>query len=78
MSLNTPVVFIIFKRPDLTQIVFNAIREAQPKKLFVIADGPRSHEEAEKCQQTREIINQVDLDCEVLKNKVFFVFAQRV
>jgi ubiquinone/menaquinone biosynthesis C-methylase UbiE len=68
MSLNTPVVFIIFKRPDLTQIVFNAIREAQPQKLFVIADGPSSSEEAEKCQQTREIIKQVDWDCQVQTN----------
>ena len=68
MSLNTPVVFIIFKRPDLTQIVFNAIREAQPKKLFVIADGPRSPEEKFKCEQAREIIKQVDWDCQVQTN----------
>lgn len=68
MSLTTPVAFIIFKRPDLTQVVFNAIREAKPKQLFVIADGWRSPEEAEKCQKTREIIKQVDWDCEVYKN----------
>ncbi|MDH6063302.1 glycosyltransferase family protein [Umezakia ovalisporum] len=67
-NLNTPVAFIIFNRPDLAQIVFNAIREAQPKQLFVIADGARFPEEAEKCQQARHIIKQVDWDCKVLTN----------
>lgn len=66
--LNTPVVFIIFNRPDLTQIVFNAIRQAQPKRLLIVADGPRFPEEAQKCEQTRCIINQVDWDCQVLTN----------
>ena len=66
--LNTPVAFIIFNRPDLTQIVFNAIRQAQPKQLFVIADGSRFPEEAEKCQQARNVIKQVDWDCQILTN----------
>lgn len=73
MSVNTPletsVVLIIFKRVDATQKVFNSIRQAAPKKLFVIADGPRLHKEGEleKCMQTREIVDQVDWDCEVYK-----------
>ncbi|WP_099240153.1 hemolytic protein HlpA-like protein [Synechococcus sp. BDU 130192] len=66
--LKTPVVFIIFNRPDLTQIVFNEIRKAQPKQLFVIADGPRTPEEQEKCQAARDVIKQVDWDCEVFCN----------
>lgn len=68
MSLDTPVAFIIFKRHDLTERVFQAIREAQPKKLLVIADGPRTPEEEESCAKTRAVIDQVDWDCEVLKN----------
>jgi hypothetical protein len=67
-SLNTPVVFIIFNRPDLTQIVFDAIRQAKPTQLFVIADGSRFPEESERCQQSRQIIKQVDWDCQVLTN----------
>jgi len=68
MSLSTPIAFIIFNRPDLTQIVFDAIRQAQPKQLFVIADGARFPEEAEKCQRAKDIIKQVDWDCQVLTN----------
>jgi hypothetical protein len=68
MSLSTPVALIIFNRPDLTEIVFEAIAQAKPKKLLVIADGPRFPEEAEKCQQARAVIEKVDWDCEVLTN----------
>jgi hypothetical protein len=41
-QLKTPVTFIIFKRPDKTERVFEAIRQAKPPQLFVIADGPRT------------------------------------
>ena len=68
MSLSTPVAFIIFNRPDITERVFEAIAQAKPKKLLVIADGPRFPEEAEKCQRTRAVIDKVDWDCEVLTN----------
>jgi hypothetical protein len=69
-SLSTPVVFIIFNRPDVTQRVFNVIARAKPSKLLVIADGPRDHKsgEAEKCYLTRAIIHQVNWQCEVLTN----------
>jgi hypothetical protein len=68
--LNTPVAFIIFNRPDVTERVFQAIRQAQPKKLLVIADGPRADYpgEAEKCAATRTVIDQVDWECKVLTN----------
>jgi hypothetical protein len=68
--MKTPVALIIFKRKDTTEKVFEAIRQAKPPKLFVIADGPRDdHDgEAEKCEATRAIIDRVDWDCEVFKN----------
>ncbi len=64
---DTPVAFFIFNRPDLTEIVFNSIAEAKPKKLFVVADGPRNETESMKCSQTRDVIERVDWDCEVIK-----------
>jgi hypothetical protein len=70
MSLSTPVGFIVFNRPDLTEQVFSAIAQAKPKRLFVVADGPRPDRpgEAEKCEQVRSIIQKVDWDCDVLTN----------
>lgn len=68
--MKTPVAFIIFKRPHTTEKVFEAIRQAKPPKLFVIADGSRAEHpgEAEKCEATRAIIERVDWNCEVIKN----------
>lgn len=68
MSLSTPVVFLIFRRPDLTALVFEAIRQAQPEKLLVVADGPRDEAEVLLCQQTRAVTEQIDWDCEVMRN----------
>lgn len=69
-GLITPVVLMIFNRPSLTQQVFNEIRKAKPKKLLVIADGPRfgKSDDVEKCRAARKIIEQVDWECEVRKN----------
>jgi tetratricopeptide (TPR) repeat protein len=69
-QLKTPVCLIIFNRPDTTETVLEAIRQAKPPKLLVIADGPRTDRpgEAEKCAAARAIINRVDWDCEVLTN----------
>ena len=66
MSLSTPVVFIIFNRPDLTERVFETIAKAKPERLLVIADGPRLPEELEKCQKARAVIRRVDWPCQVL------------
>jgi hypothetical protein len=64
---TTFVLFLIFNRPDTTQKVFDAIKKAKPKQLFVAADGPRLDKvgEIEKCRKTREIATSVDWDCEV-------------
>ena len=64
---ETPILFLVFNRPDTTQQVFNKIKEIKPRYLFVAADGPRSGKpgEDEKCLETRNIIKQIDWDCEL-------------
>lgn len=67
-SFNTPILFLIFNRPDTTIKVFERIREIQPSKLFVAADGPRASKigETEICNITKKIIEDgVDWDCKV-------------
>lgn len=68
--MHTPVVFLIFNRPQLTKQVFAEIAKAKPKKLLVVADGPRPDRagEAEKCAAAREVVEHIDWDCQVLKN----------
>ena len=67
MQLQTPVLFLIFNRPDTTNRVFDELRKAQPAKLYVAADGARKDKngEAQLCTNTREILNKVDWKCDV-------------
>src|SRR4051812_24867462 len=58
---------MVFNRPDLTERVFQAIRAARPKRLLVVADGPRNDAERERCDATRAVI-KVDWDCELETN----------
>ncbi len=65
---KTPILFLIFNRPEVTSRVFEEIKKQKPKYLFVAADGPRSNfeEDIEKCKICREIVlNNIDWDCEV-------------
>jgi hypothetical protein len=68
--VKSPVAFIFFNRPDLTEKVFNRIRKAQPQELFLIADGPRinNSEDERKCFEARKIVDQIDWECEVCRN----------
>jgi|AntRauTorckE5430_2_1112549.scaffolds.fasta_scaffold00982_4 hypothetical protein len=69
MSLNTPILFIVFNRPETTRQVFNQIKKAKPRKLYVAADGPRlTHpKDLDKCERTRRLIEEIDWDCQVEK-----------
>lgn len=65
---QTPILFLIFNRPDKTQTVFDRIREAKPDRLFVAADGPRPDKpgETELCNQTRRIVlDGINWPCEI-------------
>ena len=70
IKLFTPVVFIIYNRPDKTEIVFNAIRKAQPETLYIIADGPKKNNtgDNEKCSAVKRICNSIDWNCKVFTN----------
>jgi hypothetical protein len=65
---ETPILFLIFNRPNASQLVFEQIRKIQPKQLFIAADGPRIYKEGEVeiCRETRKLVcNSIDWDCEV-------------
>ena len=65
--MKSPVLFLIFNRPETTIKVFEKIRAARPPKLYISADGPRSNRpgELERCEETRKIALGVDWPCEV-------------
>lgn len=68
--ISTPVVIIVFNRPDKARRILERIAEAQPPELFVIADGPRkySSDDQKLCKETRDLFEEVDWDCVVHRN----------
>lgn len=68
MNMRSPVLFMVFNRPDTTQRVFESIRAARPPRLYVAADGPRTGRagEAERCEATRRVATAVDWPCELV------------
>jgi hypothetical protein len=68
MKFSTPILFLVFNRPDTTKQVFEAISKVKPSKLFVAADGPRLQKEGEKqkCEAVRNIATQINWDCELV------------
>lgn len=69
--LNTPVIYIFFNRPDVVKKTFQAIRSQRPRRLYLIADGPRAARptDAERCRETRAAVeNMLDWECEVTRD----------
>lgn len=64
---KSPVLFVIFNRPDTTFEVFEQIRKAKPARLYISADGPRTHKPGEDvlCAEARSVVARIDWQCEV-------------
>jgi hypothetical protein len=68
-QLTKPLLFMVFNRPDKTRIVFEEIKKAQPKKLYISCDGPRRSffDDVKKVNEVREILSDENItwECEV-------------
>ncbi|GAB2955568.1 hemolytic protein HlpA [Hymenobacter coalescens] len=67
-SFATPVLLLVFNRPEPTRRVLEALRQVRPRHLYVAADGPRAHrpDDAALCEQVRALVQAaVDWPCEL-------------
>ena len=64
--MDAPVLLIIYRRPELTARVFEAIAAARPARLFVAADGAAHPREAEACAAARRVASAVTWPCELV------------
>ena len=66
-QFDTPVLYLVFNRPEHTRRSFETIRAIRPKRLFIAADGPRAHAPTDRIrtQEARQIATAVDWPCEV-------------
>lgn len=65
--MKTPILFLVFNRPQTTAVVFETIRKAKPSRLYVASDGPRLNRagESELVENVRKIMTSVDWPCEI-------------
>jgi len=66
--MKSPVLFIVFNRPDLVAQSFQAIRQYRPDRLYIAADGPRPDRESDTllCKKTRDTVSgMIDWECDV-------------
>lgn len=72
--METPILFLVFNRPSLTQRVFDEIKQAKPKKLFVAIDGPRQGNIYDKknIDEVLKIVSEIAWECEfkILKRDI--------
>ena len=65
--LTTPILLLVFNRPETTKRVLAEVRKAKPTHLYVAADGPRQNvaRENERCEAARAAATAIDWPCEV-------------
>jgi hypothetical protein len=66
--IHTPVLLIVWRRPDTLRQLINAIRPLAPSRLYVACDGPNPERlcEAEKVAATRAVIEyEIDWPCQI-------------
>lgn len=65
---DTPILYLVFNRPNETSQSFDVIRKIQPSVLFIASDGPRDNfpSDLEKCSLVKSIIeSKLDWNCEI-------------
>lgn len=66
MAFNIPIIYIVYKRLDKTKESFQRIRDIQPSKLYIVADGAKNDDDLINVQSVRDYIDShIDWPCKV-------------
>ena len=67
---NVPILMIFFNRSEPLKLVFEAVRNAKPSKLFLAQDGARKGhmDDIKNVELCRKVVENIDWDCEVYTN----------
>ena len=66
--MTPPVALFIYRRPEMTERVWQALARARPDRLFIVADGPKDAADRAACLAARRIVDRVTWPCERLTN----------
>ena len=68
MEFEIPILFVMFKRPQIAAIAFEQIRKIKPTTLYLACDAARPHVQGENelVEETKKTIqSMIDWDCRV-------------
>ncbi|MCF0203355.1 MAG: hemolysin activation protein [Bacteroidaceae bacterium] len=68
LNMDISVLILFFNRPKTLERVFEAVRKAQPARLFLYQDGPRGEQDMERINECRQVVSNIDWECEVHRN----------
>ena len=63
--VDVPVLILFFNRPQQLSQVFEQVKKARPSRLFLYRDGARNERDLPGIEACREIVSQIDWECEV-------------
>lgn len=58
-KFNTPILFLVYNRPDVTKKILHIITQIRPSKLYIAADGPKNELDKIKCLLVKKIITDL-------------------
>lgn len=66
--VDVAVLILFFNRPEPLKAVFSQVKKARPSKLFLYQDGPRNEKDIPGILTCREVVKDIDWECEVQLN----------
>lgn len=66
--VDVAVLILFFNRPEPLKAVFSQVKKARPSKLFLYQDGPRNENDMPGILACREVVKDIDWECEVQLN----------
>ena len=69
--MNTPILLLVYKKPETTKKVIDAIRLSKAKKIYISINTPKKKniEDLKKNRKVIEIINMINWNCKVIIKK---------
>ena len=57
---STPILLIVYNRPDYTIKLLEAIKDIKPSVIYIAADGPKNEADKILIDKTRAVFNTID------------------
>ena len=67
--MNTPLLLLLFNRPDSAKKLIQALEKKKPRNLFISIDGPRKNNQNDfkKIKIIKDIISKINWECKIQK-----------